>query len=39
MSEVRSRRAEPALLSGGNPEKLNGDSDAVVSAYIAAIPG
>jgi hypothetical protein len=31
--------AEPALLSGGNPQIAKGDGDAPVQAYIAAMPG
>ena len=31
--------AEPALLSGGNPQIGMGDGDAPVQAYIAAMPG
>ena len=31
--------AEPALLSGGNPQIPKGDGDAPVQAYIAAMPG
>src|SRR3546814_11219456 len=29
----------PKLLSGGNPQIPNGDGDAPVQAYIAAMPG
>ena len=32
-------RAEPALLSGGNPQIAKADGDAPVQAYIAAMPG
>ena len=32
-------RAEPVLLSGGNPQIAKGDGDAPVQAYIAAMPG
>jgi hypothetical protein len=32
-------KAEPALLSGGNPQIAKGDGDAQVQAYIAAMPG
>ena len=32
-------RAEPALLSGGNPQIPKADGDAPVQAYIAAMPG
>ena len=31
--------AEPALLSGGNPQIAKADGDAPVQAYIAAMPG
>lgn len=31
--------AEPILLSGGNPQIAKGDGDAVVQAYIDAMPG
>ncbi|MDB5455749.1 MAG: hypothetical protein JWP92_1334 [Caulobacter sp.] len=31
--------ANPALLSGGNPQIAKGDGDAPVQAYIAAMPG
>ena len=31
--------AGPILLSGGNPQIAKGDGDAVVQAYIAAMPG
>ncbi|MEO8376761.1 MAG: DUF1801 domain-containing protein [Candidatus Sumerlaeota bacterium] len=31
--------AKPKLLSGGNPQIAKGDGDAVVQAYIAAMPG
>lgn len=31
--------AQPMLLSGGNPQIAKGDGDAVVQAYIAAMPG
>jgi len=30
---------EPKLLSGGNPQIPKGEGDAVVQAYIAAMPG
>ena len=30
---------EPVLLSGGNPQIAKGDGEAVVSAYIDAMPG
>lgn len=32
-------RAEPVLLTGGNPQIAKGDGDAPVQAYIAAMPG
>ena len=32
-------KAEPVLLSGGNPQIAKGDGDAPVQAYIAAMPG
>lgn len=32
-------KAEPKLLSGGNPQIAKGDGDAPVQAYIAAMPG
>lgn len=31
--------AQPALLSGGNPQIPKGEGDAPVQAYIAAMPG
>ena len=31
--------AKPTLLSGGNPQIAKGDGDALVQAYIAAMPG
>ena len=31
--------AKPVLLSGGNPQIAKGDGDALVQAYIAAMPG
>ena len=34
-----SARAEPKLLSGGNPQIAKADGDAPVQAYIAAMPG
>ncbi|MEZ5343380.1 MAG: DUF1801 domain-containing protein [Acidimicrobiales bacterium] len=30
---------EPKLLAGGNPQIAKGEGDAVVQAYIAAMPG
>lgn len=32
-------RDKTALLSGGNPQIAKGEGDAVVQAYIAAMPG
>jgi hypothetical protein len=32
-------KAAPVLLSGGNPQIAKGDGDALVQAYIAAMPG
>jgi hypothetical protein len=32
-------KAEPKLLSGGNPQIAKGHGDAPVKAYIAAMPG
>jgi hypothetical protein len=32
-------KAEPKLLSGGNPQIAKGYGDAAVQAYIAAMPG
>ena len=32
-------RAEPTLLSGGNPQIAKGEGDGPVQAYIAAMPG
>jgi hypothetical protein len=31
--------AKPSLLAGGNPQIAKGEGDAVIQAYIAAIPG
>jgi hypothetical protein len=31
--------SKPVLLSGGNPQIAKGDGDALVRAYIAAMPG
>ena len=31
-------RRKPALLAGGNPQIAKADGDAVVQAYIAAMP-
>ena len=36
---MTAKASEPALLSGGNPQIAKGDGDAVVQAYIAAMPG
>jgi len=33
------KRAQPALLAGGNPQIAKGYGDAPVKAYIAAMPG
>ena len=33
------KAAQPALLSGGNPQIAKADGDAPVQAYIAAMPG
>jgi hypothetical protein len=33
------KSAKPILLSGGNPQIAKADGDAVVQAYIAAMPG
>ena len=38
-AKASSKKAEPALLSGGNPQIPKGDGDAPVAAYIAAMPG
>ena len=39
MADKRSEeRAEPRLLSGGNPQIPKGEGDAPVQAYIAAMP-
>jgi hypothetical protein len=35
----QSPRAEPVLLSGGNPQIAKGYGDAPVQAYISAMPG
>ena len=35
----RSKKKEPVLLSGGNPQIAKGYGDAPVQAYIAAMPG
>jgi hypothetical protein len=36
---VASKRTEPKLLAGGNPQIPKGDGDEPVQAYIAAMPG
>ena len=36
---ARQVTAQPALLSGGNPQIANADGNAPVQAYIAAMPG
>jgi hypothetical protein len=36
---ARRALAKAALLSGGNPQIAKGDGDALVQAYIAAMPG
>ncbi|MEI9429821.1 DUF1801 domain-containing protein [Mesorhizobium sp. Cs1299R1N3] len=36
---TRPAKAEPKLLSGGNPQIAKGYGDAPVQAYIAAMPG
>jgi hypothetical protein len=33
------KKAEPVLLSGGNPQIPKGEGDAPVQAYLAAMPG
>jgi hypothetical protein len=38
-SKTRPTAAEPALLTGGNPQIAKGYGDAPVQAYIAAMPG
>jgi hypothetical protein len=38
-SRKSARAAEPALLSGGNPQIAKADGDAPVRAYIDAMPG
>lgn len=35
----KSGKAEPRLLSGGNPQIAKGEGDTPVHAYIAAMPG
>jgi len=39
MAKSTSAKAEPKLLSGGNPQIAKGYGDAPVQAYIAAMPG
>lgn len=34
-----SDKAQPVLLSGDNPQIAKGEGEAVVQAYIAAVPG
>jgi len=36
---MRSGKAGPKLLAGGNPQIAKGEGDAPVQAYIAAMPG
>ena len=36
---MKTTKAKPKLLSGGNPQIAKGEGDAPVRAYIAAIPG
>jgi hypothetical protein len=38
-SKVSEGKAQPVLLSGGNPQIAKGYGDAPVQAYIAAMPG
>jgi hypothetical protein len=38
-ASTTSAKAEPKLLSGGNPQIAKGEGDAPVQAYIAAMPG
>lgn len=38
-SQHESQHESPKLLSGGNPQIPKGDGDALVQAYIAAMPG
>ncbi|MCZ7532847.1 MAG: DUF1801 domain-containing protein [Acidimicrobiia bacterium] len=38
-SKNPAKGVEPVLLSGGNPQIAKGDGDAVVQAYIDAMPG
>ncbi|TPK82684.1 DUF1801 domain-containing protein [Mesorhizobium sp. B2-4-13] len=39
MAKATPAKAEPKLLSGGNPQIAKGYDDAPVQAYIAAMPG
>ena len=39
MAKSTGAKAEPKLLSGGNPQIAKGHGDAPVQAYIAAMPG
>ncbi|MBZ9696410.1 MULTISPECIES: DUF1801 domain-containing protein [unclassified Mesorhizobium] len=39
MAKATPAKAEPKLLSGGNPQIAKGYGDAPVQAYIAAMPG
>ncbi|BAV46889.1 sensor histidine protein kinase [Mesorhizobium loti] len=39
MAKSTAAKAEPKLLSGGNPRIAKGHGDAPVQAYIAAMPG
>lgn len=39
MAKPTATKAEPKLLSGGNPQIAKGYGDAPVQAYIAAMPG
>ena len=39
MAKSTAAKAEPKLLSGGNPQIAKGYGDAPVRAYIAAMPG
>ncbi|WP_322415437.1 DUF1801 domain-containing protein [Mesorhizobium huakuii] len=39
MAKSTPAKAEPKLLSGGNPQIAKGYGDAPVQAYIAAMPG
>ncbi len=37
--KIKATKAEPKLLSGGNPQIAKGHGDGPVQAYIAAMPG